>query len=133
MSHRGWIFLPRRRNVNKVVRDEELQLRTETMKIDLFLSTWDTMSHRMARGWHAIRGHARSIMMEPRMGTTHSQTSTSTLINRSIVLQRLPTQGWGNGGRELWRGDRGTPNRFGRCTVYELSVWVSIRAFLRVI
>src|SRR5260221_8011393 len=108
------------------------------MKIDLFLSTWDTTSHRLARVWHAIRGHARSMSRE-RARPTDNPPQVHGSIDRLSCTGYL-TQGWGYGGTEAWRvkGERGTDNRFGRCTVYEWSVCVSIpwfytRAFLQVI
>ena len=60
----GLDFLATPTQREQVVRDEVLQLRTRTMKIELFLSTWDTTSHRQAC-------HTRSrAMHEPQAGTT---------------------------------------------------------------
>jgi hypothetical protein len=104
----GLDFLATPTQREPVVRDEELQLCTGTMKIELFLSTWDTR----ALGRHAIRGHAGCMSRKRAQPSDNS--STSTRINRSIVLRGLSCiqgpidalldqQGWGNGGKEAWR------------------------------
>ena len=54
----GLHFLATPTQHEPVVRDEELQLRTGTTKIDLFLSTWDTTSHRQARRSRSRATHA---------------------------------------------------------------------------
>jgi hypothetical protein len=109
----GLDFLAAPTQREPVVRDEERQLRTGTMKIGLFLSTWHTTSLGQAR-----RTRSR-VMHEPQAGTTLWQSlhkypdQSIDCLAQAVLYTRVrrcvvgPTRvgEWGNGSLE-GKGER---------------------------
>jgi len=92
----GLDFLATLTRREQVVRDEELQLRIRTMKINLFLSTWDTSNHRLRR----TRLRAIHECMSRERAHTAIPPQAPGSIDRLSCADCLVNKGGGNGGTE---------------------------------